>query len=116
MTPHPAAADQTAVEVDSLDFCYGSKQSPVSYTHLAAFFSQGEGFHAGGDVSDAGIADPLFVGADALHNGGGTGLFLDVYKRQSSRRAAPFRLRSTVSSSSARLLRPVTRRGKTMFS
>ena len=27
MTPHPAAADQTAVEVDSLDFCYGSKQS-----------------------------------------------------------------------------------------
>ena len=44
--------------------------------HLAAFFRQGEGFHAGGAVSDAGIADPLFVGADALHDGGGAGLFL----------------------------------------
>ena len=32
MTPHPAAADQTAVEVDSLDFCYGSKQSLFNVT------------------------------------------------------------------------------------
>lgn len=32
MTPHPAVADQTAVEVDSLDFCYGSKQSLFNVT------------------------------------------------------------------------------------
>ena len=32
MTPHPAAANQTAVEVDSLDFCYGSKQSLFNVT------------------------------------------------------------------------------------
>ena len=32
MTPHPAAADQTAVEVDSLNFCYGSKQALFNVT------------------------------------------------------------------------------------
>ena len=32
MTPHPAEDDHTAVEVDSLDFCYGSKQSLFNVT------------------------------------------------------------------------------------
>ena len=52
MTPHPAAADQTAVEVDSLDFCYGSKQSLFNVTmkvprnRVTAFIGRAREVHA----------------------------------------------------------------------
>jgi hypothetical protein len=42
-----------------------------------AFGGDGEGADAGGDVTDAGVAEAEFVSGDALNDGGGAGLFFD---------------------------------------
>lgn len=41
-------------------------------------FADGQGADAGGDVTDAGVAECEFIGTDALDHGGRTGLLLDA--------------------------------------